>query len=403
MPIFTYRARDSQGQLRTGTSEAENLAQLSEGLRSSGMAILEIRKTAQRGLPPCWHPSWLLPMNSLDVELGLRQLASMLRSGVSILTALKTASDQSVRPRAARVWASLDAHIRKGGSLSDAMERHRAAFGPYVTQLIRVGEHSGGMDLAMTRAAEHLELHRNVRMMVLNALIYPLLATGMAFAVTAYLVVIVIPKIAAFLESGGSALPALTQALMDLSLWARLNGLHLLAGAAGVTAACLALRRWPPGRDWQDALELKTHVAGHILRLSATAVFARGMGMLIDSGVTLLDALEVVRHLLANSRLRRRVGEARLSVMRGEALAASLERAPEFLPMLGRMTAVAETTGTLGPTLNEVARFHEDLLVITIKRWSVSIEPVVIVLTGGIVGFVYIAFFVALFSMASTV
>jgi type IV pilus assembly protein PilC len=408
MPIFTYRAKDTQGQTRTGTSEAESAARLAETLRGSGMAVLEIRKARGRearagGLPPRWHPSWLLPVRSLDVELGLRQLASMLRSGVSVLAALKTASLQSEKPRAASVWADLDDRIRKGGTLSDAMDRHRRFFGEYVTQLIRVGEHSGEMDLSMTRAAEHLELHRNVRMMVINALIYPILATLMAIGVSVYLVVVVIPKVATFLEGGGVALPAITQMLMDVSFWIRLNGLQILAVAAGVVAAWWAVRCLPAGRDRQDALLLKLPVAGRVLRLSGTAVFARGMGLLLDSGVTLLDALNVVEHLIGNRRLAGRVGAARLSVMRGDPLASALDRAPEFLPMLARMTAVAETTGTLGPTLNEVARFHENLLVITIKRLSVSIEPLMIVVTGGIVGFVYIAFFVALFAMASSV
>lgn len=408
MPIFTYRAKDAQGQTRAGTSEAESAARLAEELRGAGLAVLEISPARGRaaradGLPPRWHPAWLLPVTSLDVELGLRQVASMLRSGVSILAALKTAARQSDRPRAARVWAELDARIRTGANLSDAMARHRGVFSDYVTQLVRVGEHSGELDVSMTRAAEHLELHRNVRMMVVNALIYPLIATLMAFGVSAYLVVIVIPKVAAFLQAGGVALPALTQLLMDLSLWVTLNGPQLLAAAAGAVAVWLAVRRLPAGRDGQDALLLKIPVVGRILRVSATAVFARGLGMLIDSGVTLLDALEVVGRLLDNGRLSRRVGEARLSVMRGDPLARALENAPEFLPMLARMTAVAEATGTLGPTLSEVARFHESLLVITIKRLSVSIEPLLIILTGGIVGFVYIAFFVALFSMASSV
>ena len=406
--MYAYRARDAQGGLRTGESEADSVARLSELLRGSGLVVLDIQPAGrgasrEGGLPPVWHPAWLLPVTSLDVELGLRQLASMLRSGLSVLAALKTVASQSGKPRAARMWADLDGHIRRGGNLSDAMEGHRKAFGRYVTQLVRVGEHSGEMDMSLTHAAEHLELQRNVRMMVTNALIYPVLTMLTALGVSGYLVVAVIPKVASFLDTGGARLPAITQMLVDFSFWLRVNGAAVLAAVAGVVAAWLAVRRWPPGRDREDALLLRVPVVGHVLRLSATAVCARGLGILIDSGVTLLDALDVVACLFTNRRLSRRVDEARLGVMRGDPLAAALGRAPEFLPMLASMAAVAEATGTLGPTLNEVARFHEGLLVLTIKRLSVSIEPLMIVITGGIVGFVYIAFFVALFSMASSV
>lgn len=408
MPVFHYRARTALGQPQDGEAEAESATRLAEQLRASGWVVLGIKAARARaartdGLPPQWNPAWLVPATSLDIELGFRQLASMLRSGVSLLAALKTAALQSGCPRAAAIWLALEDRIRRGANLSDAMAGHPRAFGDYVTQLIRVGEHSGEMDTSMARAADHLELHRDVRMMVVNALLYPLIAIAMAAGVGAYLVAVVIPKIATFLESSGAKLPALTQSLLDFSAWIRLNGFTLLAASAGCTLAWLAVRRHPLGREAQDFLLLRLPIAGRILRLSQTAIFARGLGLLIDSGVTLLDALGIVEKLLSNRRAARRVGEARLSVMRGEPLAAALERSREFFHLLVRMTAVAETTGTLGPTLEEVARFHEKLLVISIKRFSVMIEPAVIIVTGAIVGFVYIAFFMALFSMVSSV
>lgn len=392
---------------QTGESEADSASRLAEQLRASGWVVLGIeearRRAAGETLPPRWHPAWLIPVTSLDTELGLRQTASMLRSGVSVLVALKTVALQSNGPRTASVWLDLEARIRKGGNLSDAMNRHPSVFGDYVTQLIRVGEHSGEMDLSMSRAADHLELHRDVRMMVVNALIYPCIATLMAVGVSVYLVAVVIPKISTFLESSGAKLPAVTQSLIDFSAWLRLNGLSVLALLAGCILAWFALRRNPSGREVQDVLLLRIPAVGRILRLSQTAIFARGMGLLIDSGVTLLDALTTVEKLLGNRRFSRRIREARQDVMRGESLSGALEKAREFFPLLIRMTAVAETTGTLGPTLDEVARFHEKLLVVTIKRFSLLIEPLVIIVTGMIVGFVYVAFFMALFSMVSSV
>lgn len=407
MAFFHYRGRSRDGVEQSGSAEAESSSALAEQLRSGGIVVTLIEEVSggggagEGGVPPFWHPAWLLPIVSLDVEMGLRQLASMLRSGVSLLEALKTVAQQAGKPRAVAVWLSLDKHIRRGGNLSEGMELEGGAFDEYVTQLIRVGEHSGELEIAMTRAAEHLEMHRDIRMMVINALIYPVIATLMAGGVTVYLVTVVIPKIASFMESSSNQLPKITQSLIDISAWIRGNGLQLGAITLGVVVAWLVIRRNVMGRELQDGLILRIPLVGRVVRLAQTAIFARGLGLLLESGVTLLDAMGVVEKLLSNKRFARGVARARSGVMRGESLAATLGESREFFPLLIRMTAVAETTGTLGTTLEEVARFHENLLLLAIKRLSVVIEPVMIIVTGVIVGFVYIAFFMALFSLIS--
>lgn len=410
MPRFDYRIRDADGRTQTGSLEAESASAAAQSLRAAGAAVLDVQPSRQSSdtpldgavhLPSPAHPAWLLPATSFDVELGIWQLSSMLRSGLSILSALETVAAQSRRPRAARVWLDIRERIQRGESLGDAMERHRRMFGPYIVQLVRVGEQSGEMDAALARAAEHLSSHRDIRMMVVNALIYPAITLLMAAGVSVYLVLGVIPKVADFLASGGAELPGTTQSLVDLSEWLRANGLAVLAIAAAVVAAFLLVRRHPAGRDLLDAAALRLPPFGRILRLSGTAIFSRGLGLLIESGVSLLDALHVVAQLLGNRRLSRRVEEAAASVVKGGSLAASLAASPEFLPMLPRMTAVAENTGTLAETMAEVAAFHERMLVLSIKRLSAAVEPVVIVFTGLVVGYVYIAFFMALFSMAN--
>ena len=412
MPRFDYKIRDSEGRTLTGSLEAESVSAAAQSLRSAGAAVLDVRPSTGKDspgangpvrLPSPAHPAWLLPVTSFDVELGIWQLSSMLRSGLSILAALETVAAQSRRPRAARAWLDIRERIQRGESLGDAMERHRRMFGPYIVQLVRVGERSGEMDTALARAAEHLASHRDIRMMVVNALIYPAITLLMAVGVSAYLVLSVIPKVSDFLASGGADLPAATQSLVDFAGWLRANGLAVLAVAVAAVCALYLLRRHPTTRDMLDAAALRIPPFGRILRLSGTAVFARGLGLLIESGVSLLDALHVVSQLLGNSRLSRRVEEAAAAVVRGGSLAESLSSAPEFLPMLPRMTAVAENTGTLAETMAEVAGFHERMLVLSIKRLSSTVEPVVIVFTGVVVGYVYIAFFMALFSMANAV
>jgi len=171
--------------------------------------------------------------------------------------------------------------------------------------------------------------------------------------------------------------------------------------AAAVTA-WFVVRLNEQGREWQDAFLLHVPVTGRILRLSSTALFARSMQIMTESGVTLLDALETVARLHANRRCRRRVRQAHEAVLRGASLGDGLRRAREFTPMLRRMAAVGETTGALPETFDEAARFHEMLLALAVRRFGMLIEPVMIAVTGVIVGFVYIAFFMAIFAIAGT-
>jgi type IV pilus assembly protein PilC len=327
----------------------------------------------------------------------------MVHSGLTLLSALRTVAEQARRPRAAALWRAVAGAIERGATLSDALASRPERFPEYVIQLVRVGEESGELDGMLARAAEHLEQSRNLRLMVANALAYPAIVTLLAVAVSAFMVLHVIPRVERFLAAGGRALPPLTRALLDVSDGFRATLPYAGVAAALAAAALWAMRRWPPGRCLLDGLWLRLPVVGPVLRLAETAVFARGMGILIESGVDLLDSLRTVGALVRNRAVAARVVAARAAVTRGEPLADGLRDGREFLPMLPRMVAVGEATGVLGRTLSDVARFHEAQLLVTIRRLGIVIEPVVIAVVGGIVGFVYVAFFVALFSMATSV
>lgn len=398
---FEVTACGSTGAKTTFRREAESRAALLLSLRAEHVVVIaveEVRET--RELPPWFHPGWLRPMTSFDVEIGLRQLASMLRSGITLLQALATVAEQAATLRAKRTWLEVKDAVFRGGTFSEALARHQRRFGEIVVRLTEIGERSGELESVVTKGADQLEARRNLRTQVINALVYPLLAITMAIGVSAFLVVAVIPKVAAFLQSGGAQLPAMTQSLIDLSEWVAANGITILVSVAGVIAAWILVRLTKYGHELEDVFLLRIPITGRILRLSGTALFARSMEIMTSSGVTLLDSLATAAGLLANYRLRRRVIEAREEVVRGISLADSLKPAVEFLPMLRKMAAVGEMSGSLPETFGETARFHEMLLAIAVKRFGMLVEPVMIVITGLIVGYVYVAFFMAIFAMA---
>jgi type IV pilus assembly protein PilC len=286
-------------------------------------------------------------------------------------------------------------------SFAAALEDDVGTFGEITVRLAEVGEKTGELENTMRRAADQLENARDLRTAVVNALVYPALALITTFAVTAYLVGVVIPKLGEFLVESGGELPAITQFLLDISGWFRLYSLDVLVWTVAAAALWWAVRLTEKGREFEDALILRVPLAGKVLKVAGTAIFARSVQIMTESGLTLLDTLDTSARIVTNRRLRRRVETCRAAIVAGSSLSDSLAEAREFMPMLRHMAAVGEVSGSLPNAFRETARYHELVLAITIKRLGIFIEPVMILITGTIVGFVYIAFFMALFAIAT--
>ncbi len=405
MPEFTYTARDRAGRPQKGTITADSVSQVVSQLRGRGWVVVGVSVAASRPVGAGAGIRRLnllhrLPPSRLDVELGLQQLATMLRSGLSLLLSLRTAADQARRAAMGVVWHDVARRIEEGSTFAEALAVHGRLFPTMVVQLVKVGEQSGTLDVVLKRAASHLEGSRMLRGMLLTSLMYPAFVLMAAIGVSVFMVVSLIPKLQKFLTGRGRRLPPMSQMLLDLSGWINANGTTLLLCVLAGVAGIFLLLRWRQGRAKLDWGLLRVPIIGSLFRLAGTATVARGLAILLESGITLSMALQTVEALLGNGSLRKGVAAARASVMEGGALADGFLRSSEFMPMLGRMTAVGESTGTLGTVLQEVAEFHESQLAATVRRFSALIEPVTIVIVGGIVGFVYIAFFLALFSVA---
>ena len=398
MPNFRFRAKDATGRTQAGATDAPSAAALADDLRGRGWLILEIAQQAgQRRAQRTFH---VRSIRSIDVEVSLQQIASMLRGGVTLLAALRTVIRQATRPAMAAAWQGVSEDVQEGSSLADAMAERRC-FNRLVVQLVRIGEQTGTLEQVLDRAARTLESRRILRANALTALTYPMIVLAAAIAVTAFMVLYLIPKLEVFLEALGRTLPPTTQFLLDVShavntYWAQFTILIVTA-----VVGFIAFYRWPQGRAMVDHALLRIPVVGHILRLSGTAGFSKAMGVLIGSGITILESLRTAEGLMANHRLSSTVAQARQAVLNGGSLAEPLSRRGAFMPMLGSMVEVGETAGSLEDSFEEVAAFHEHQLQSAIKRLSVIIEPVIVVVVGGIVGFVYVSFFQALYAGAA--
>ena len=404
MPAFKFSVRNSAGQRQQGTQDAASAADLVASLRQRGWLVLSVQPTGDSSAGNTnWgevlNPLSYIPPRSIDVELSLQQLAVMLRSGLTLLSSLKTIAEYARIPKMRKIWEKVAERIQQGANLSDAMAEHRC-FTFMVLQMVRVGELTGTLDQVVLRAAETMERRRNLRTQVFTALTYPAIVMIAAIGVSVFMVLGVIPKLRVFLEALGRRLPPMTQSLLDISAFVQTYGIQILIGIFSLTIVAIVLYLWPPARMKIDQYLLWMPIVGSMFRLGATVQFSHGLGVMLQSGITLVEGLQTVQKMQGNRYLAGLVGDAREAILRGSSLTVPLAAPRAFMPMLSRMVAVGESSGTLQEVLMEVARFHELQLQSTIRRFSVLIEPAIVFVVGGIVGYVYIAFFIAMFSVA---
>ncbi len=401
MSRFRYIARNDRGVLTRGELEAPSRLAAHAALQRLGSQPVSIAPVANRlaWLGRLKKLSWrdAFGPRSYDAEIALQQLALMNRSGMGLITSLQSVAEQTKSRAFQKVVGTMVDDLQNGKSLHFAMNKHRV-FPRVLTRLIEVGESTGELANVMEQGAKQMAQQRKGRNTILSMLAYPACVVTAASTVSVYLVLVVIPKLQTFLTAMGRPLPRMTQSLLTFSQtmqsWAPMIAVSILALCGGVYLTY----RHPRGRLLLDRWMFSIPFVGSIFRLSGTITFSSTLGTMLRSGVTLLDALSAIETLHRNRYLASTVASIRQAVVRGQSLTTPLSRTTAYMPMLAQMMAIAERTGKTTEILEQVTKFHEELLQATTKRLGALMEPILIVFIGGFVGYVYVAFFVALIS-----
>lgn len=406
MPNFRYLAKDASGNLVRATISAPDRRALLVALRGRTLQLLKVEHEEQDGLH--WaeslrrlHPLNHLPPTRGQVELMMEQLSVLLRSGMSLLAALRTVGEQARFAPLRQTIEILSRRIQAGHSLAEAMNRQRC-FPELIVQLIRVGEQTGELDFVCQQAARTLERQRANRSRLLTAVAYPLFVATAATGVAGFMVFYVIPKLRNFLNGLGRQLPPMTQRLLDFSTWIQTNGVYLAVAMAVAMILLVMTYRTAAGRVWIDRMLLRLPVIGNVFRLAGTVSFASAMSVLTRSGVTILDGLQTVERLQGNRHLAECVGQVRRAVLAGGDMSGELQGQQGFSPMLSGMVRVGEDTGQLDEVLQHVADFHDAQLEKLIRRLGAMLEPAMIIIVGVMVGYVYMSFFVAIYNVGGS-
>ena len=403
MALFAYTALTSSGSELTGKQQADNISVAAQDLRDRGLRVLEINpsKGSAGFLGQENASDWLASQRSVSpaaLVFFFRQMAFMLRAGLPILQALELAKTQMSSARLRLTIKLILKDIESGSALSSAMRKHQDVFSNMAVSLIVAGENTGNLDEIMERLAIHLEKKAALRSHMINAMIYPTIVFLVAIGVGAFMSLKIIPKFADFLLAQGRVLPASTQSLIDFSAYIQTNGLYIIGVFIAFIIVLLLIYQTKRGRYLIDSITLRIPMFGDMITKGSMAQMTWGVSTLLRSGVTVFDALKITAELINNRVFSDQLIAGSDQVLNGKDMASSLQH-PQMPVLVLQMITVGEKTGSLDRILQELGSYYEQLLDAAIKRLSAMIEPAMILLIGGMVGFVYYAFFQALFSL----
>lgn len=398
---FEYRVRDRSGRLSSGTLEGDDVEAVARRLREMGLTPINVTRQT-RGLRTeiVLRPGHV---DLRDLAIFCRQFATMLTAGLPILRCIATLADQTESRELAKVLRVVRTDVERGSSLTAAMQRHPKTFDDLLVAMVRTGETTGMLGDVMGELSSQIEAEVTLRGRVRSAMTYPVAVIGLVLAILAAMLLFVVPQFETIYSSLDAQLPLPTRILLTLSRgFQRWWWIVSILGAAG-SWWFGRWRRTPSGRARVDATKLRLPVFGELFRKVAMARFATTLGILLRSGVPILQALDVVADAVNNAVVGAALGEVKDSVRRGESLAGPLARHDVFPAMVVQMAAVGEEAGSVDTMMGKVAEFYNDEVEATVSALTSLIEPILIVIIGGVVGAAVLALYLPMFNVINLI
>ncbi|MGB3241790.1 MAG: type II secretion system F family protein [Candidatus Omnitrophota bacterium] len=403
MGNFNYVAKDPEGRTVKGVLEAPDKKQALDLLRGKGLLILKLEEA--RGAASIL--SVLKPKGGkvkLDELVILsRQLATMIDSGIPVVSALDILSEQSDNVVLKNTLSEIRDSVNTGSSLSDAMTKHSGVFSTFFVSMVRAGESSGTLDDILDRVATYLEKTNALQKKIKSALIYPAVVSFMALAITLVMILKVIPVFKDIFAGFGAKLPGPTQFLINLSDFMTGHFFMFITIIAVTTFAIKFYLNTDNGKVNVDRLKLKAPVFGPLFKKVAISKFSRTLSTLIQSGVPILSALEIVAKTAGNLVVEKAVDSVKNNVREGENIATPLARSGIFPPMVTRMVSVGEKSGELEKMLLKIADFFDEQVDTAVDGLTSMIEPLIIAFLGIIIGGIVLCMFLPIFKISTII
>jgi general secretion pathway protein F len=403
MSVFEYVALDEKGRQRKGFVDAPGIAAARQKLREENVYPVEINQAADRKEPSI---AGVLKINiwervsANDVSMFTRQLSTLLGAGMPLVPSLSILMKQAKNPLLKKSLAQIREQVNEGKSLTESMSGFPQIFPPFYLNMVRAGEASGTINLVLERLADFSENQQTLMNKIRSALAYPIIMFFMGSAVIFLLMAFVVPKITGIFADMNQTLPLITIILITISNFLKsFWWLILILLAAGVAAFKYMTTSTEGGKRQWDNAKLKIPVWGQVNRKIAIARFSRTLATLLQSGVPLLSAMEIVRNVVNNIIIGEAISKASKDLEEGKGLSGPLTQSGIFPPLVIEMIAVGEQSGTLEKMLNRIATAYETEAQSDIMIMTSLLEPVMILVMGLGVGFIVVSILLPIFEM----
>lgn len=393
MPAYAWKGKNRLGEIQEGVIVADSRDQASATLKRNGLQVLSVK--AQQAD----NTKKFGKVKNKDLAVFTRQFSVMIDAGLPLVQCLEILGSQQQDKGFAKILDAVRKDVEQGATLQTALSKHPKAFNDLYVNMVGAGESGGILDVILQRLSTYIEKAVKLTAKVKGAMTYPVAIISIAGIVVWVIMVKVIPTFTAMYEGMGSKLPAPTLMCIGISN-ILINYAWLVIGLGiAITMGLKQYYKTPAGNLQIDAIFLKLPVLGDILRKVAVARFCRTLGTLTSSGVPILEGMDITARTAGNLVIQNAIMKAREGVEQGRNISTPLAETKVFPPMVVQMVSVGEATGALDAMLSKVADFYEDEVDNAVAGLTALMEPMIIAILGGVIGFIVIAMYLPIFNM----
>ncbi len=406
MPKYNYQVKNLSGQVMQGEVEAKSETEVRSKLQKMNMQVLRVGVKGQavaRATAAAPASLFSPSVKSKDLQIFTRQFATLINAGIPVVDALRILSEGLrsglLKDSAVKVRLS----IETGRRLAESMAMIPSVFDRLYCNMIKAGEEAGILDGILNRLATYMEKSEKIKSQVKGAMVYPIVIIVVAIIVISGILVFVIPKFQEFFNANGKAPPLLTQAVVTISQSMIKNWYLYIVGMVGAPFLFLQYIKTDSGKDVFETYCFRAPVLGELVSKQSFARLTRTLSTLLSSGVGLIDALEIASRTSGNIVIEKALLRCKDSVMQGKPLALPLSKDNVFPLMVVQMIRIGEQSGTLDVMLGKIADFYEDEVENAVKALTSLLEPLLMVILGGIIAVLVIAMYLPIFNMADVI
>jgi type IV pilus assembly protein PilC len=404
MPMFQYQLKRPTGQVVTGSLKADTLSLATQQVREMGGTILDLIRvgddTEARGTV----------LSRIGQRIGIRdvlsfttQLAVMSKAGIGLTSALEGIAEQTVNLKMRHVVGTMKRDVESGRQFSEALQRYPKVFSLLYVNMVRASELSGSFGRMLERIAGYLTQQVDTRRQVKGAMIYPIIIVSLAIVTTVFMLTFVLPRFMVLFRGKEHILPLPTKILMGMSASMCDFWYLYIVVAAGLGAGFWWFLKTDFGRRWWDGAKLQIPVLRKLCHALYLSRGLRTMGELVNAGVPMLDTIAITAEVSGNVHYQRVWNRVHAAVRKGQRIAPTLAHSPLIPSSVAQMVAAGEETGTLSEIMKDVSDFYENQLKAQIKAVTSAIEPLMIILMGGVVAFIAASILLPIFKMSQLV